>query len=157
VPRPLLEIWSEQNRERDRDPSWLLKVAETVPSREALRRMQQSPTIGRLRTFAQTAPVREMHEAMRLVAERPIGRKRPFSPTQPDKPKPKPKPKHELKHGVGRNRSFTDEQIEQGIGILRGKPKMPLDAACKTLEEAGIRGSRSAVYRWIFNLAYASE
>jgi hypothetical protein len=36
MPRPLLEIWREQNR--DREPSSLL----TVPSHDALRRMQQS-------------------------------------------------------------------------------------------------------------------
>ena len=94
MPRPLLGIWSEQNRERDREPSWLLKVAETVPSREALRRMQHSPTIERLRTFAETAPVREMHEAMRLVAERLMGPMRPVPPpqTEPDKSTPKRKP-----------------------------------------------------------------
>ena len=34
MPRPLLEIWREQNRDRGCEPSSLLKIAETVPSRE---------------------------------------------------------------------------------------------------------------------------
>ena len=90
MPRPLLEIWREQNRDRDREPSSLLKIAEMVPSHEALRQMQQSANMERLRKFAETAPVREMHEAMRQVADRLMGRMRPVSPAKPDKPKAKP-------------------------------------------------------------------
>jgi hypothetical protein len=142
----LLELWREQNRDRDGEPSSLLISRET---HEALRRMQQNATMERLRTFAQTAPVREMHEAMRLVAERLMGRMRPVSPAQPDKPKPK--------SGVGAPRSFTPAEIERGIRILRNMGKMSVDAACKTLEEAGIKGKRSAVYSWIWKPAYASQ
>ena len=42
--------------------------------------MQQDANFVRLRKFAQTAPTREMREAMRLVAERLMGRKRPSRP-----------------------------------------------------------------------------
>jgi hypothetical protein len=105
----------------------------------------------RLRTFAQTAPVREMHEAMRLVADRLLGRMRPISPAQPDKPKPKSKP------SVGRHRSFTPEEIERGIRILHSMGKMSVDAAHETLKAEGIKGKRSAVYSWIWKPAYASQ
>ena len=152
MPRPLLEIWREQNRDRDREPSSLLKIAETVPSHEALRGMQQNANMERLRIFAATAPAREMHEAMRLVAERLIaerlmGRMRPVSPAQPDKPKPK--------LGCGAPRSFTPEEVERGIHILRNMGKMSVDAARETLKEAGIEGKRSAVYSLIWKAAYS--
>jgi hypothetical protein len=54
MPRPLLKIWREQNR--DREPSSLL----TVPSHDALRRMQQSASMEGLRKFAETAPARDI-------------------------------------------------------------------------------------------------
>ena len=54
MPRPLLEIWREQNR--DREPSSLL----TMPSHGALRRMQLSANMEGLRKFAETAPAREI-------------------------------------------------------------------------------------------------
>jgi hypothetical protein len=136
MPRPLLEIWREQNRDRDREPSLLL----TVPSHEALRRMQQNAPMERLRTFAQTAPAREMHQAMRQVAERLMGRMRPVSPGQPDKPKPKRKP------GAGRHRSLMQDQIDKGISILRDKPKMSVKAARRELRKAGIDASDTSLY-----------
>ena len=146
--RPLLELWREQNLDRDREPSSLLKVAETVPSRVALRRMQQDANIVRLRKFAQTAPNRELHEAMRLVAERLMGRMRPVSPAQPDKPKRKRKP------GAGRHRSLTQDQIHEGIGILRNKPKMSVKAARRELRKAGIDAGDTSLYVHIIRLAY---
>ena len=131
----LSEIWREQNRERDREPSSLL-----VPHHVALRRMQQDANIVRLRKFAQTAPAREMHEAMRLVAERLMGRMCPVSPAEPDKPKRKRKP------GGGRHRSLTQDQIDKGIGILRDKPKMSVKAARRELRKAGIDASDTSLY-----------
>jgi hypothetical protein len=142
----LLELWREQNRDRDGEPSSLLISRET---HEALRRMQQNAPMVRLRTLAQTTPAREMHEAMRQVAERLMGRMRPVLPAQPDRPRPK--------SGAGRHRSFKPEEIERGVRILRSMGKMPVEAACKTLEEAGIKGKRSAVYSWIWKPAYASQ
>lgn len=140
----LLEIWREQNPDRDGEPSSLLI------NHEALRRMQENAPMERLRTFAQTATAHEMHEAMRQVAERLMRQMRPVSPAQPDKPKPKPKP------GVGAPLSFTPAEIERGTRILRSMGKMSVDAACKTLEEAGIKGKRSAVYSLIWKPAYGS-
>jgi hypothetical protein len=69
MPRPLLEIWREQNR--DREPSSLL----TVPSHDALRRMQQSANMEGLRKFAETAPAREIlvFSTMRTVGHPAIG------------------------------------------------------------------------------------
>ena len=56
----LLEIWREQNRDRDGEPSSLLISREP---HEALRRMQQNAPMERLRTFAQTTPARERQSA----------------------------------------------------------------------------------------------
>src|SRR6476619_1746730 len=135
----LLEIWCEHNRERDREPSLLLPHA-------ALRRMQQDANIARLRTFAQTAPAREMREAMRLVAERLMGRMRPVSPAQTDKPKRKP--------GAGRHRSLTQDQIDRGIDILRDKPKMSVEAARRALRKAGIDTGDTQLYELVIRPAY---
>ena len=143
MPRPLLEIWRELNHDRDGEPSSLM-----VPH-AALHRMQQDANIFRLRKSARTPPAREMREAMRQVAERLMGRMRPVSPVQPDKPK--------LKSGVGRPRSFKPAEIERGIRILRNMGKMSVDAARETLREAGIKGERSAVYSLIWKPAYASR
>ena len=147
-----MEIWREQKRDRDGEPSSLL-----LPH-EALRRMQRNANMERLRIFAATAPAREMHEAMRLVAERLIaerlmGRMRPVSPTQtePDKPKPKRKP------GGGRKPSLTPEQIEEGIGILRSQPRMKVEAARRTLRDAGIDAKDTPLYDLVIRPAYASR
>jgi hypothetical protein len=147
MPRPLLEIWREQNRDRDREPSLLL----TVPSHEALRRMQQNAPMERLRTFAQTAPAREMHQAMRQVAERLMGRMRPVSPAEPDKPKRKRKP------GAGRHRSLAQDQIDEGIGVLRSQPRMKVEAARETLRKAGINTNDTSLYELVIKPAYAAR
>jgi hypothetical protein len=60
------------------------------------------------------------------------------------------------RRGSGRHRSLAPEQIKQGIGILRSQPKMTIDAAHATLRDAGINGSRSALYRLVIAPAYAS-
>jgi len=60
------------------------------------------------------------------------------------------------RRGSGRHRSLAPEQIKQGIGILRSQPKMTIDAAHATLRDAGINGSRSALYRLVIRLAYDS-
>ena len=49
------------------------------------------------------------------------------------------------KSGAGRHPSLKPEEIEQGIRILRSLGKMTMDAACETLEEAGISGSEARV------------
>jgi transposase len=60
------------------------------------------------------------------------------------------------RRGGGRHRSLTPEQIEEGIGILRNRPRMTVEAARATLRDAGINGSRSALYRLVIVPAYAS-
>jgi hypothetical protein len=143
MPRPLLEIWREQTRDRDREPSSLL-----VPH-EALCRMQHSANMERLRKFAETAPAREMHEAMRLVAERLMGRMRPVPLAQPAKRKRKP--------GGGRKPSLTMEQIERGIRILRSHDKMTVEAARRTLRDADIDAKDTSLYDLVIRPAYASR
>ena len=115
--------------------------------------MQHSPTIERLRTFAETAPVREMHEAMRLVAERLMGPMRPVPPpqTEPDKSTPKRKP------GGGRKPSLTPEQIEKGIGVLRSQPRMKVEAARETLRKAGINTNDTSLYELVIKPTYAAR
>jgi len=148
----LLELWREQNRDRDGEPSSLLIPRET---HEALRRMQQNAPMERLRTFAQTATAREMHEAMRQVAERLMGRMRPVSPTQTEPDKPEPKPKR--KPGGGRKRSLTPEEIERGIRILHSHDRMTVEAARRTLRDAGIDAKDTALYDLVIRPAYASR
>jgi hypothetical protein len=60
------------------------------------------------------------------------------------------------RRGGGRHRSLTPEQIEEGISILRNQPSMTIEAARATLRDAGINGSRSALYRLVIGPAYAS-
>ena len=74
-----------------------------------------------------------------------------FAVAEPTTPRPQREARR--RRGGGRPRSLTPEQIGQGIAILRNQP-MTLDAACATLRDAGINGSRSAVYRFIFIQAY---
>jgi hypothetical protein len=62
-----------------------------------------------------------------------------------------PKRKH------GRHRSLTPEQIEAGIRILRSQPRMTVLAASRTLRDAGIKGSDSALYRFVIKAAYGSR
>jgi hypothetical protein len=154
MPRPLLEIWRTQNRDRAGEPSSLL-----LPH-EALRRMQRNANMERLRIFAATAPAREMHEAMRLVAERLIperlmGRMRPVSPTQTEPDKPEPKSKR--KPGGGRKRSLKPEEIERGIRILHGYDRMTVEAARRTLRDAGIEAKDTPLYELVIRPAYASR
>jgi hypothetical protein len=156
MPRPLLEIWRKQNRDRDCEPSSLLKNfaeaartseigramqnfaegARASPMREAMRGLQQSPL---------RAEMLRLQE-MLLVAQRLMGRMRPVSSTQPDKPKRKP--------GSGRKPSLAMEQIEEGIRILRSQSRMTVEAARETLRDKGIKGSDSALYRLIIRPAY---
>jgi hypothetical protein len=107
-----------------------------------------------LRKFAQKPNIRELGETVRRmqesgVAEKLMGRMRPASPPQPDNVSKK------RKRSVGRHRSVSPEQIEEGIRILRSQPRMTVAAACATLRDAGIKGSPSALYRLIIKPAYA--
>lgn len=135
-PRPLLETWREQNSKRNGEPSQLLQ--------------QMRASMEGLQRFAQTAPARELREAMRRMqesgpAERLMGRMRPASLPQPD---------NALKKKRGRKPSLTPEEIERGICILRSQSRMSVNAACWELEKAGIRGSPSALYRLVIKPAY---
>ena len=120
--------------------------------------MQRTANMERLRIFAATAPAREMHEAMRLVAERLIserlmGRMRPVPPpqTEPYKSTPKRKP------GGGRKPSLTPEQIYEGIGVLRSQPRMKVEAARETLRKAGINTNDTSLYELVIKPAYAAR
>jgi hypothetical protein len=107
--------------------------------------MQEDANIVRLQKFAQTAPARDMHKAIRLVAERPMGRTRPVSPAKPPKPKRKP--------GGGRKPSLTPKQIEEGIRLLRNKPEMPVKAARRELRKAGIHTGDTSLYDLVIRRA----
>jgi len=88
-------------------------------------------------------------DRMRLIGER-LGhqlRKPELPPPTPQEPTPA-QPKR------GRKRSLTPEQIEEGIRILRNKPKMSVKAARQTLREAGIEGEDGPLYRLIIRSAY---
>jgi hypothetical protein len=57
---------------------------------------------------------------------------------------------------VGRHRSLTPEQIEEGIRILQSHGKMSLEAACATLKVEGIETSKSSINRLVWTRAYRS-
>jgi hypothetical protein len=88
--RPLLETWRELNRDRDGEPSDLLKQRRALG--EDLRKFAQKPHIRELgeglRKFAQMPHIRELGETLRRmqesgVAEKMMGRMRPVSPSRP--------------------------------------------------------------------------
>ena len=64
MPRPLLEIWREQNRDR-------AAIDADRASHDALRRMQQSANMEGPRKFAETAPAREILVDLHDAACRP--------------------------------------------------------------------------------------
>jgi hypothetical protein len=72
--------------------------------------------------------------------------------------RPKPKPSsHKRSPGAGRKFELDNEQITDGIKILRSHGPMPVEAACVTLRNAGIgiQASNSTLYRHIWRPAYA--
>jgi hypothetical protein len=167
MPRPLLEIWRELNRDRNGEPSSLLKptLAEMAckPSSLLLSEITRKPSSPMQQMIADIARkplslteqmIADMARKERLsrlrqesgITERVLRKPRPASPAQPGERKRKP--------GGDRPRCLTQEQIDRGIHILRSLPGMSLEAAWKTLEEAGIKCSKSSVYRHIFTSAY---
>jgi hypothetical protein len=104
VPRPLLELWHELNRNRDREPSsFLLKeLAELTPPggmAKAIRAAITPRPLGAIDEMIRAEgrrieqeklqnPIRAMmrqFEREMEVAERLMGRKRPVSPALPEK------------------------------------------------------------------------
>jgi hypothetical protein len=155
MPRPLLEIWRELNRDRNGEPSSLMKQTLASIGRKPSSFAEQA--LVDVKRGLSSPELRERLRRMqevRGVAKRVLGKPRPIAPAQPDKPA-QPE-KHDVGVKRGRKPSLTPKQIEDGIRILRGQPKMSLEAACATLEAAGIKDSRSAVYRLVFVPAYTS-
>jgi hypothetical protein len=142
--RPLLETWRELNRDRDGEPSDLLK---------------QRRALGEdLRKFAQKPHIRELRETLRRmqesgVAEKMMGRMRPVSPSRPGDSVGLRK----RKSNAGRKPSLTLEERAEGIRILRSQPRLSVNAACWELQKAGIKAHPSSLYRLIIKPAYASR
>jgi hypothetical protein len=138
-PRLLLDILRELNERRDSAPShWLNQM--------------RAATEG-WRKLSETAQGRELVDAMRRIqesqlAERLMGRMHPITPPRLDSVAVK------RKRGMGRKRSLTPEQINEGIRILRGQPRMTVEAACATLKQAGIKTSNSSLNRLVIRPAY---
>jgi hypothetical protein len=138
-PRPLMEMLRELNQGSAAAPShWLNQMRAATAGWEK---------------FAETAQGRQLVEATRRIqesglAERLMGRMRPISPPQADRVVVK------RKRSVGRKSSLTLDQITEGIRILRGQPRMTVEAACATLKQAGIETSNSALYRLVVKPAY---
>ena len=141
----LLEIWRELNHDRDGEPSSLMV------HHAALHECSRTPTSKGCGTSARTPTAREMREAMRQVAERLMGRMRPVSPAQPDKPKPKPSP---VLVALAASHQPKSSAAPASCAIWAKCQWMP---RVKTLGEAGIKGERSAVYSLIWKPAYASR
>ena len=69
----------------------------------------------------------------------------------------KPTPQQRRKRGrVGRKRSLAQEKIDEGIRILRDQPKMTVEAARRTLRDAGIDTTDTALYELVIRQAYGS-
>lgn len=141
-PRSLLDNWRELNRSRDGAPSRLLQDLRI--GNEGLQRFANSPHGRQLR-----------EQLLRMqgsaVAGRLMGRMRPAAPDVVGTTKRK------RKHGGGRHRSLSRDQIEEGIRVLHSQPSMTVDAARATLRAAGINGSDSALYRLIIAPAYRAK
>jgi hypothetical protein len=155
--RPLLEIWREQNRDRDCEPSSLLKQSAPGPNMEwlrefgeTMRRIQQSPFGEEMRRIQQSLrEFAETHEMRLVVAERPMGRMRPVAPV-PDKPKRKRKP------GGGNKPALKGKEIEYWKetyrSMLNENPKWTKSqeaSAKRLIEVLGNRVSWWTVKRWI--------
>jgi hypothetical protein len=152
MPRPLLEIWRELNRDRDRDrgPSSLLQASiGRKPSSfveqaiaDVKRDMNRKPP-----SFTEQA----IADGRQTIADRVLGTPRPVSPVRPDRPAQPGKRKR--RPGGGRHHSLTPDEFKKARGILSRYPGISVDAARKTLEEAGIKISTSTVYRLFFKPA----
>jgi hypothetical protein len=128
VPRPLLEIWRDLNRDRDREPSSLLRQTIAKLEREMAspqyqarmklnRAMEPKPLslvaqatvrIGREMSSPEARRRQQLLKACG-VAERVLGKPAPVQPTQPDETE---KPKRKRASGAGRH-----PMLKQGISI----------------------------------------
>jgi hypothetical protein len=162
MPRPLLEIWRELNRDRNREPSSLLEQAIALASKPPSPMQQMLARIDREMSSPMARVIREqsspeLRERLRRkqemrelcgVAERVLGTPRPVSPERRVQRKRRP--------GGGRKPSLTQEQIDRGIGILLSQSKMPGKAARRALRNAGIDSSDATLNRRIIKPAYGS-
>jgi hypothetical protein len=176
MPRPLLETWWDLNRDRDREPSSLLRAG--------IRNNPRSMTEQLIADFERAMASPEWQRRMalqRAMAPRPLSsveratremaspqwqqRWRQHQaflkacgvveqvlgtppPVQPDAPIDPVQ--RQRKPGAGRHPKLTQEQIERGIAMVRDQPKMTLTGAWKRLNAAGITASRSTVYREVW-------
>jgi hypothetical protein len=179
MPRPLLEIWRELNRDRNREPPSSIKQVIADIAREpsspwrAFAKLNREPSStlkgalagldsGPLSTVKRAVAGIDITSALMLgrewlervnqiQEESDVAERVSIPPTQPEKPA-RPS-KRKSPRPAGRPHRLTPKQIEDGIHIVRGKPGISLDAAWETLKAAGIKGSKSTVYRFIFKPA----
>ena len=154
MPRPLLEIWRDLNRDRDREPSSLLRQTIAKLEREMAspqyqarmklnRAMEPKPLslvaqatvrIGREMSSPEARRRQQLLKACG-VAERVLGKPAPVQPTQPDETE---KPKRKRASGAGRHPMLKQEHIDKGIDIARNNPTMSWKQLRWALREAGI-------------------
>jgi DNA-directed RNA polymerase subunit F len=104
-----------------------------------------------VRKVSEPAQMRELGEQLKTTGERLRQLRAKVADVSP----PTPSRKETTK--VGRKSKQTKTQIAEGIRLLDSLPKMTIDAACATLREAGIEGSRSRLNENIIKPAYASR
>lgn len=88
------------------------------------------------------------------VVERVLGPPVPVQPTQPDETE---KPKRKRASGAGRHPMLTQEQIDNGIIIVRNNPAMSWKQLRRTLRDAGIDAGDTTLNTHIIGPARASR
>jgi hypothetical protein len=152
MPRPLLEIWRDLNRDRDRGPSSLLRQPTAKLAREMASPEYQART--QLRRALEPKPMSLVQRAIRElgspenqekwrkrqeflkavgVTQRLLGTPVPVQPDKPTQPM-----KRKRAPGAGRHPALKQEQIDKGLGIVRNNPTMLWKQLRWALREAGI-------------------
>ena len=152
MPRPLLEIWRDLNRDRDREPSSLLQQMTTKLAREMASPEYQARM--RLKRATEPKPLSPIERAIRElgspenqekwrkrqeflkacgVTERVLGTPVPVQPNKPLQQK-----KRMRAPGAGRHPALKQEQIDKGLDIAGKNPTMPWKELRRELRDAGI-------------------
>jgi hypothetical protein len=171
MPRPLLEIWRDLNRDRDREPSSLLqqmtaKLAREMASPEYQARMQ-------LRRALEPKPLSPVQRAIREmgspenqekwrkrqeylkafgVTKRVLGTPVPVQPDKPSQPM-----KRKRAPGAGRHRVLTQARIDEGIDIVRNNPTMSWKQLRRVLRDVGIDAGDTTLNMYIIGPARRSR